>query len=208
MQDIIKQLEWRYAVKKFDTTKKLTDEQVEILAEAMRLTASSYGLQPYKVLLVNDPDIRKQLQEHSWGQKQVTEASHFFVICNYTEVSDELVEEYMQLTGEVRHTPGDKLKAFGEGIKSKIGRLKDVGEWTSKQTYIVLGNLLTACAAMEIDACPMEGFVPEKYNEILGLKEQKLNAALAVPVGFRSPEDRYADMPKVRKPKEKFLDVI
>jgi nitroreductase len=205
MTNITKHLEWRYAVKKFDTEKKLTQEQVNELAEAMRLTASSYGLQPYKIMLVNDPEVRKKLGKHSWGQKQVTEASHLFVICNYTEIPDEVVDDYMEITGKVRHTPADKLKVFGEGIKSKISRLPSVKDWTAKQAYIVLGNLLTACAAMEIDACPMEGFVPEKYNEILGLNKLKLNAALAIPVGYRSPDDRYADMPKVRKPMEDFL---
>ena len=205
MTNITKYLEWRYAVKKFDPEKKLSPEQVDELAEAMRLTASSYGLQPYKIMLVENPEIREKLQEHSWGQKQITEASHLFIICNYTEVPDKVVDDYMKITGEIRHSPADKLKAFGEGIKAKIGRLPSVKDWTAKQSYIVLGNLLTACAAMEIDACPMEGFVPEKYNEILGLDKLKLNATLAIPVGYRSADDRYAEMPKIRKPMDDFL---
>ncbi|MEA2042014.1 MAG: NAD(P)H-dependent oxidoreductase [Bacteroidota bacterium] len=205
MKEYIEKLNWRYSTKKFDPNKKLTDEQVDFLTEAMRLSASSYGLQPYKVMLVENADIRSELVQHSWGQKQVADASHLIVLCNYTEVEEHLVDEYTDHMAALRNMPAEKQEAFNKMLKDSLKNRDDVAQWAAEQNYIVLGNLLSACAFANIDACPMAGFIPEKYNKILGLNEMKLNATVVIPVGYRAADDKYAEMPKVRKPLEDFL---
>jgi len=207
---LIENLEWRYATKKFDPTRTIGPDTMEKLKRAVQLSVSSYGLQLYKVLIIEDMDIRKKLIEASWGQSQITDGSHLFVFCNYTNRDNQHIDDYMQLVSKTQSTPMENLSGFGDFIKQALSGMTDSEweTWAQKQTYLALANLLTACAELGIDACPMEGFEPEQYNEILGLDAMGLNAALIAPIGYRSPEDHTQFRKKVRKPQELLFEMI
>jgi nitroreductase len=192
---------WRYATKKFDTTKKVSGEDLATLKEAIQLSASSFGLQLYKVIVVENPELRAQLQGASWGQSQIVDASHLLVFANQTTVDNGDVDSYLNNVAATRNLPIDALTGYGDYMKGFIGNLPEEVKpiWTSKQTYIALGNLLNAAAELKIDVTPMEGFEPEKYNEILGLDKLNLNAALVAAVGYRHEEDATQHYAKVRK---------
>ncbi|MCR9173017.1 MAG: NAD(P)H-dependent oxidoreductase [bacterium] len=209
MQQIIDDLNWRYATKKFDPVKKLSEQQMETLKESIRLSASSYGLQAYKVLIITDPEIREALMEASHGQRPVVDASHLFVFCAYTKVSEADVAKYIQLISLTRGTDPNSLIGFHNGIVNSIKNksTEDIVAWTSKQTYIALGQLMHTCASLRVDALPMEGFVPSAYNEILGLDELNLTATLACPVGFRHEADEAQFRKKVRKSNEDLFEI-
>lgn len=208
--NILQKLNWRYATKKFDPTKKISDEDLGILKEVLRLTPSSYGLQPWKFLIIENPSLRAELKLHSWGQAQVTDASHLIVICTYIDMSTEFIDSHIKHTAEQRNIEADKLQGYGNFVKKKMDELTldQKRIWNSKQAYIALGQFMLACAEMQIDATPMEGFEPEKYNEILGLTERGLQATLVCPIGYRSQEDTAQFNPKVRRPIEDLFEVI
>jgi nitroreductase len=197
----IDNLKWRYAVKKFDHHKILSDNQINILKQAFNLTASSYGLQPIKLVVVKNKDIQKELVLHSWNQQQVSQASHLLVICVDTKLDETDVEKYFERVKEIRNTPDEIINSFKEYLKTTIsGKTKeDLLSWGKNQAYLALGNLLTVCANEKIDSCPMEGFIPEKYDEVLGLKEKNLSSVLVLPVGYRAEDDIMTQQKKVRK---------
>lgn len=200
---LLEDLKWRYATKKFDPSKSINEEDLEKLKQAVQLSVSSYGLQLYKVLIIHDKELKSQLREAAWNQDQLTDASHIFVFCNYTERKNEHIDEYIQATSKIQDTPLEKLEGYGDLIKESLS-VKSDSEWQSwseKQTYLALSNLLTACAVLKIDSCPMEGFEQEKFNTILGLDKKGLNAAVIAPIGYRSTEDHTQFRKKVRKPK-------
>jgi nitroreductase len=201
---------WRYATKKFDASKKITAQDLNTLKEAIQLSTSSYGLQPYKVLIIEDPEVRAQLQPASWGQSQITEASHLFVFANIIDVQDEHIDNYMNNMAQTRGLKVEDLKGYSDFMKSKITPLPTdlKSNWTAKQTYLALANLLNAAAELKIDVTPMEGFEPEKYNEILGLNKLGLNASLVATVGYRHEEDATQHYPKVRKPLDELFITI
>ena len=176
----IDNLKWRYAVKKFDHHKILSDNQINILKQAFNLTATSYGLQPIKLVVVKNKDIQKELVLHSWNQQQISQASHLLVICIDTKLDETDVEKYFERVKEIRNTPNEIINSFKEYLKTTIsGKTKeDLLSWAKNQAYLALGNLLTVCANEKIDSCPMEGFIPEKYNEVLGLKEKNLSSVI------------------------------
>ncbi|MBT8320617.1 MAG: NAD(P)H-dependent oxidoreductase [Eudoraea sp.] len=207
---LIDNLQWRYATKKFDATKKVSQENLEKIKEAIRLSASSYGLQSYKVLVIEDPEIRKTLREASWGQPQITDASHLFVFCSNAEVQDADIDAYLELKADTQGIDIKALQGYGDFMKSKLVTLskQDQKNWTAKQAYIALGNLMAACAELRIDSCPMEGFDPVQYDEILGLKEKGLSSAVVATVGYRSEEDQTQDLPKVRKKSELIFETV
>lgn len=207
MSNFIKQQNWRYATKKFDATKKISNEDLETLKEAIRLSSSSYGLQPYKVLIVENPELRAKLQPVAWGQSQIVDASHLFIFANIVNLSDKEIDNYIKNIAETRGIPLENVSGYGDFMKSKITSLpEDVkNNWTAKQTYLALGNLLNAAADLHIDATPMEGFEPEKVNEILGLNELGLNASLIATVGYRHEEDANQHNIKVRKSKQELF---
>lgn len=204
---ILEALNWRYATKKFDKTKKLTDELVETLIESIRLTATSYGLQAMKVVLVEDNTLREKLLGYSFGQQQVVEASHFLVLCREAELNLSHIESYMQDISNTRGTDLASLDGFKNMITNTVlTKGNDFQEiWMEKQIYIALGNLLTVCANLGIDACPMEGFLRNEYDEVLGLNAKGLAAVLAIPIGYRSKDDKNATLAKVRRSTEKFV---
>ncbi|MFV8328003.1 NAD(P)H-dependent oxidoreductase [Flavobacterium sp. ZS1P14] len=207
MNTFLENQNWRYATKKFDASKKITPADLNTLKEAIRLSSSSYGLQPYKVIIVESPELRAQLQPAAWGQSQIVEASHLIIFANETNVDETTIDSYLKNISETRNTPIEALSGYGDFMKSKIATLdSDVKNiWTAKQTYLALGNLLNAAAELQIDATPMEGFVPAQVNEILGLNKLGLNASLIATLGYRHEEDATQHYKKVRKSNEELF---
>jgi len=210
MNSYIENLNWRYATKKFDTTKKVPQKDIEILLEATSLSASSYGLQPYQILIVEDAKLRSKLQPAAWGQAQITEASHLLVLANQSTFGEELVDDYLSNVSKTRGIPSSDLQGYADFMKSKLMPLSESAKatWTARQTYIALGNLLSAAADLKIDTCPMEGFDSIQFNDMLGLTEKGLNASVLVTIGYRSIEDKTQHYRKVRKSKEKLITHI
>ena len=208
--DIIEALNWRYATKDFDSSKKISDKDLDIITESLRLTASSFGLQPWKFLVISNQDIKDSLLEHSWNQKQVTECSHHIVLCYPTSFGDDQVNSFIQDTAKTRGQSLEDLQGYENVMKGFLSHMDDNKKsiWMKDQVYIALGNLLTTCAMMKIDACPMEGIVHAKYDEVLGLKEKGLTVAVACPIGYRNSSDKYASAPKVRFPKSEVVEIL
>lgn len=208
--ELLEHLKWRYATKTFDSTRKVTEEDMHKLKEAIQLSVSSYGLQLYKVLVISSQGLKEELKVASWNQDQITDASHLFVFCNYTERKEEYVDAYIQSISQIQATPMDKLEGYGNLIKRSLIEMDETTwmSWSEKQTYLAMSTLLMACAELRIDACPMEGYEVEKYNRILGLDEQGLNASVIVPVGYRSKEDHTQFRKKVRKPFEELFEIL
>ncbi|MGZ9735958.1 NAD(P)H-dependent oxidoreductase [Flavobacterium sp. GNP002] len=204
MSTFLENQNWRYATKKFDATKKITNEDLSTLKEAIRLSSSSYGLQPYKVIIVENPELRANIQPAAWGQSQIVEASHLIIFANETKVDDLAIDEYIKNISQTRNMPIEALAGYGDFMKSKITSLtpEEKNIWTAKQTYLALGNLLNVAAELKIDATPMEGFVPAQVNEILGLDKLGLNATLIATLGYRHDEDATQHYKKVRKSNE------
>jgi nitroreductase len=198
---IIDALEWRYAVKKFDATKKISDTDLHILKESIRLTPTSYGLQSFQVIDVVSAEIREKLKSHSWNQTQITEASHLFVFTAQKNITSFDVDSYMENVSRTRKIELEHTKAFGNSIKGAISSLTELEfvPWNTKQTYIALGFLLQTAAELRVDATPIEGFDVAAYDEILGLSEKGLTASVICALGYRSVEDKNQFQAKVRK---------
>jgi nitroreductase len=207
MNSFIENQQWRYATKKFDASKKISVSDFEILKEAIRLSSSSYGLQPYQVIIVENSELRKKIQPVAWGQSQIVDASHLFVFANIINFGEEGIDAYLNNMIRTRGLSAEAVSGYGGFMKSKIVPLpqEDKNAWTSKQTYLALANLMNAAAELKIDVTPMEGFEPEKVNEILGLNQIGLNATLLAPVGYRHEEDATQFYAKVRKSNEELF---
>jgi nitroreductase len=207
MSTFLENQNWRYATKKFDTTKKVSLEDLKFLKEAIRLTASSFGLQPYKVIFIETADLRAKLQPAAWGQSQIVDASHLIVFANMTNFGDTEIDDVIQNLTTTRGLPADALKGYGDFMKSKISPLPIEARniWSAKQTYLALGNLMNAAAELKIDVTPMEGFEPEQFNEILGLDAMNLNAVLVATIGYRHDADETQHYAKVRKSHEELF---
>jgi len=199
--NLIDNLEWRYATKKFDSSKKVSIENLEQIKKAIQLSASSYGLQLYKVLIIESNELRGKLKPASYGQSQITEASHLIVFCNYSVVTEKHIDEYFVLKSQTEQIDILDLKGYSDFIKADVRNKSQIEKekWTSNQTYLALGNLLNACAELKIDACPMEGFEAKEYNKILNLDKQGLNASVIATIGYRSDDDSSQNSKKVRK---------
>jgi nitroreductase len=207
MSNFIKNANWRYATKKFDATKKISKQDLETLKEAIRLSASSFGLQPYRILIIENPELRAKLQPAAWGQSQIVDASQLIVFANITNFGETEIDASIANTTKTRGLPADALKGYGDFMKSKIVALpEDVrNTWASKQTYLALGNLMNAASELKIDVTPMEGFEPSQVNEILGLGKLGLNATLLATIGYRHEEDATQHYAKVRKSNEELF---
>ena len=193
--DVIKHLKWRYATKKFDAAQHLSQQKVQVIKEAFNLTATSFGLQTISMLIVSDKSIREDLVEHSHGQRQVFEASHLLVICIQNNITDDDVDALYDNIHTTRETSHTILDPYRMGLKNMMKKMsvEERQEWSTKQAYIALGNLMTVCAIEQIDACPMEGFSSEDYDEVLQLKEKGLKSVLVMPIGYRHKDDMLAD---------------
>jgi nitroreductase len=206
---LLDSLHWRYAVKAFDPNGKIPEEQWQAIANALVLTPSSYGLQPWKFLVVRDQPLRTKLKTFSWNQSQVTDCSHYVVFLHKKTINEEDVEEYMQQISETRGLPTASLEGFRKMILSDLAtgpRSKIIQEWAIRQTYIALGNLLTTAAMLGIDACPMEGLDPLEYDKILGLENTRFATSMACALGYRSPQDGLAKAKKVRFPAAQLIE--
>jgi len=210
MSTLLENLNWRYATKKFDATKKISASDLNTLKEAVRLSASSYGLQPYKVIIVENPEIREKLKAAAYGQTQITDASQLFIFANDLNLGAVSVDNYISNISETRGVPVEALGGFSDMMKGTIANLSDENKniWTAKQAYIALGTLLSAASELKIDATPMEGFNAAQFNEILGFDKLGLNATVIATVGYRHDEDDAQHYKKVRKSHEELFITI
>jgi nitroreductase len=204
MNTFLENQNWRYATKKFDATKKITAEDLNTIKEAIRLSSSSFGLQPYKIFIIENPEIRAQIKTAAWGQAQVVDASHLFIFASKTNIGDAEVDEYVNNTSIIREIPVESLKGYANFLKGYIKPLTedDKNVWTAKQTYLALANLLNVAAELKIDVTPMEGFLPEKVNKLVGIADLGYTASLIATVGYRHDEDATQHDKKVRKSQE------
>ena len=207
---ILDKLKWRYAVKSYDRSKKVSDADMEVLEEAILLAPSSFGIQPYKAFVITDPSIRERLKPAAYGQTAVTDASHLIVFAYKKTLGEEDIDQFIDRIVEVRGQTRESLSALEEAVRASVTRAVDGGyieTWNSRQAYIALGLLVQTAALLNIDATPMEGFDPQKVNEILGLTDHSAVAIAAV--GYRDAEnDWLASLPKVRKPKSELIERI
>jgi nitroreductase len=210
-QQLLESLRWRYATKSFDPAREIPADLWAVLEECLVLTPSSFGLQPYRFLVVEDRGVREKLLPHAWGQRQVVEASHFVVFAARTEVTEAEIDVFLSHTARVRAKPVESLadyRGMMTGTLLSEGFRPLASHWTVRQAYIALGNLLTCAALLGVDACPMEGFVPAEFDRILGLTGQGLRSAVACALGYRSPGDKDASAPKVRFPRSQLVRTI
>jgi nitroreductase len=198
-EQLLAALNWRYATKVFDAARKIPADTWKTLEQALVLTPTSFGLQPYQFLVISNPAKRVELLPHSWGQKQVVDASHFVVFTARTEMKEADVDRFIKRIVEVRKLPTDALNSYwkmmvGDVVHGGRGKL----EWTTRQTYIALGNLMTCAAIFGVDACPLEGLVPAEYDKVLNLNGSGYATVVACALGYRAATDKYAGLPKVR----------
>jgi len=209
-EQILEQLNWRYAVKQYDKNKKVSDADWKTLEDSLQLAPSSFGLQPYKFLVVTDPSVREKIRAAAWGQSPITDASHLVVFAFKKTLTDGDVEHFMDRISEVRGQDRNALADYENVIKGSVKKAVESGTietWNSRQAYIPLGFLLQTAALLGIDATPMEGFDPQQVNEILGLTDYSAVAIAAV--GYRDSEnDWLAPLPKVRMPHEEIVQHI
>jgi len=204
-------LNWRYATKQFDPSRKIPAPVWEALEDALVLTPSSYGLQPWQFFAVTDPALKAALRPHSWNQPQVTDCSHHLVFATRNNVDEAFVDKYIARIAEVRGVAPESMGFYKDMMAVDIlhgPRSKWVQEWAARQVYIALGNFMTSAALLGIDTCPMEGMDPAKYNEILGLPAKGFQAVVACSAGYRAADDKYASQPKVRFPKSDLLQTM
>jgi nitroreductase len=204
---LIDKLNWRYATKKFDETKKLSAGQLNALLDAVQLAPSSAGLQAYRIIVVENPKIKEQLREAARGQQQLTTASHVIVFAAETNLDSAYVKTYIDRIAATRSIDRSNLEGFEKNITHNVNLMTEDVKivWNHKQAYIALGVLLSAAADLGIDACPMEGFEAGRFDEILGLRELGLTTSVIAPIGFRAEDDALSTAAKVRRPKEELF---
>lgn len=201
---------WRYATKEFNSEKKITNSDLEIIKESIRLSPSSYGLQLFKVFIIESQKLKDKLRKVSFNQSQISDASHLFVFCNYTKVLEKDIDLYIQNKSLIQQMPITKNEGYGVFLKKNILKkeTEETSIWTNNQVYIALANLMTTCASLKIDSCPIEGFEASKYNEILNINERNMNAAVVCAVGYRSKLDTSQHEKKVRKSSQDLFEII
>ena len=209
--ELIEKLNWRYAVKRFDSTKKISDADWKTLEEALILSPSSYGLQPWKFYVVTDENVKKELQPHAWNQPQLVEASHIIVIAAKKDADANDIEKYVNRVMEVRGTKAEDL-AMIKGMMLNSQKMATengfINEWSARQCFIALGNILTAAAMLGIDTCPMEGFLPQQFDQVLGIDKEGYFSVVVCAVGYRSDEDWLSKLAKVRYENEDLVKHI
>jgi nitroreductase len=205
--NVIESLKWRSAIKKFDPTKKVTDEDLEKLLEAANLTATSGGLQPFKLVVVSDSGLKKQLVKSSYNQSQVEEASHVLVFAVETEINEGTVDRYVERAAELRGQEKESLIGYADSMKMYMNSMDESAKyaWAKNQAFIALGTVLAVAATLRVDSCPMEGIMPNEYQEILGLKPEGLMPVVVLTVGYKSSEDVHSREVKVRKKRSDFI---
>jgi nitroreductase len=208
--NLIETLNWRYATKAFDPTQKLSDDQLFQLTESLRLSPSSFGLQPWKFIVVTNTAVREELVWHSWWQRQVADASHLIVLCAKDDTTEVDVQQYINTIATTTWAPLEALDWYKGMMNGALGsRTVDMRRtWAEKQVYIAQWFLLMAAAQLEIDACPMEWFDTQAYDKVLWLEGSGYHSVVLIPVGYRSSEDKYGQAPKVRYAAEQVIEYI
>lgn len=199
--NIIEDLNWRYATKRY-INQEVPQAQIDTLLESIRLTATSLGLQPFEIYDIRSTDIREKMREAAYNQPQLTEASHVFVFAVWTQITEEMVDQYLQFIADTRNREISQLAGFRKSIMGFLGdkSTEEIIKWSSNQAYIALGKAMVAAAQMRIDSTPMEGFNRDAVDELLGLRDKNLHAAVMLTVGYRDTEnDPLAGAQKVRK---------
>lgn len=197
--EVLESLKWRYSTKKFDPTRKIADDTWHALEQSLVLCPSSFGLQPWRFIVVKDETLRQQMLPASWNQRQVVDASHLVVFSIPTKVDDKWVDRHLSRIVETRGVTNESLAGLRKMILSTISTPGfDPNQWATWQVYIALGSFLTAAAMLGVDACPMEGFIPAKYDELLGLPAAGYKSIVLATAGYRAADDKYASFPKVR----------
>ncbi|GHC48901.1 NAD(P)H-dependent oxidoreductase [Roseibacillus persicicus] len=206
-EQLIESFNWRYATKIFDPGAKIAEKTWHTLQESMRLSPSSFGLQPWHFVSITSSDLRQQLLPHSWGQKQVVDSSHMVVLCTRTDIDAAFVEEFIASTAEQRNVTVESLKGYRDVVVDFISAMTPEVrvQWCKRQTYLALQRLMDAAALLQVDACPIEGFLAAEYDKILDLPAKNLTATVCCALGYRSSEDKYAELAKSRFPKEKLF---
>jgi len=208
---LLEALNWRYATKVFDATKIIPAGVWSALEQTLVLTPTSFGLQPYQFLLVQDAAKRAALLPHSWGQKQVVDCSHFVVFTARTEMTEADVAKLISRTSAVRGIPAEALKPYRDLIIGNLvngPRSQMAPEWAARQCYVALGNLMTAAALLGVDACPMEGINPVEYDNLLALNGTGYKTVVACALGYRAANDKYATLAKVRYDRSELVKVV
>ena len=210
MSNHLEDLKWRYAAKKHDPSKEVSDENLQFLKESVRLSASGYGLQPYEIFIIKDLELRKKLQEVSFGQPQVVDAQYLMVFCYNTKIDAEYLDDFIQNTSKTRGVSVESLEGLRKAITGSTLQFtqEQKEQWAWRQAYIALGYLLNAAPKVKVDVSPMEGFQNDKYDEILNLHEKNLKSGVIAAIGHRSEEDGLKDALKVRKPEEEFFHIL
>jgi len=200
------QLQWRYATKKFDPTRKISADVWAVLEQALVLSPSSTGLQPWKFIVVTDPEMKKRLQPAAYNQSQIVDCSHLVVFCGKKPPTVTDADRHVARTAAVRGVPVESLDGFRKMVVGAASRPPEKGiEWAARQAYIALGVFLATAAMIGVDACPMEGFEPAKFDEILGLEAQGVGSLTLATAGYRAADCKYATLAKVRFPVEEVI---
>ncbi len=210
-ESLLAQLRWRYAVKRFDPARKIAPADWKTLEEALVLTPSSYGIQPWKFVVVTEQATKDRLVPAAWNQRQVADASHVVVLCIKKHLTADDVDAFVRRTAQVRGVAPeslDKFKAMMVGDLIEGARSWVINQWAANQVYIALGNFMTSAALLGIDTCPMEGFEPPKVDQVLGLPKKGLGSTVLCAAGYRSSDDKYASLPKVRFPVDAVVERI
>ncbi|MDR3411019.1 MAG: NAD(P)H-dependent oxidoreductase [Formivibrio sp.] len=208
MSELLQKLQWRYATKKMNPAKVVPQEKVEHILEAVRLTATSSGLQPYEVIVVTNPDLREQIKPHAWGQGQITDCSHLLVFAAWDNYTAERINTMFDLVNAERGVKNEGWENYRQMLLSNYPtRDAEVNyQHAARQAYIGLGSALIAAAYEEVDSTPMEGFDPAKVDEILGLRERGLRSVIILPLGYRETDgDWLVNLKKVRRPRNQFV---
>lgn len=209
---LLKHLNWRYATKRFDPTKEISESQLQMLLQVTRLAPSSYGLQPWRLVVVKkNKELRSKLRAVSWNQPQIEECSHLCVFTARRSITEEYVDQYVETIAHVRSVKKEELAQYRDMMVGDVvkGPRAAVGAfWAQRQAYIAIGFLLEAAALAEIDACPMEGFSPEEYDNLLGLQGTDYGSVALVALGYRSEEDHYQHMKKVRFDEKELIKIV
>lgn len=209
--DLLENLNWRYATKQFDPSTSIAPEIWTALEDALVLTPSSYGLQPWKFLIVTSPELKEQLKPFSWNQSQVTDCSHYVVFAIRKHLTAEDVDRFVARTAEVRGSSVEAMAGYRNMMVTDLvdgARSFNINDWSTRQTYIALGNFMTSAALLGVDTCPMEGIEPVNYDRLLGLSAKGLTTVVACAAGYRSEADKYASLAKVRFPKSEILETL
>ncbi|MDO5510052.1 MAG: NAD(P)H-dependent oxidoreductase [Weeksellaceae bacterium] len=208
--DLLTQMKWRYAAKRFDSKKKLSQQQMDYLLQAIHLAPTSLGLEAYKILVISDKEKLEALGNITFNQKQIPTCSHLLIFCHRTDISEQSIRKHVHYMEEVRGLEKGKLERYRESsTQFAMGMSEERREhWLENQVYIILGAAITACAYMGIDSCPMEGFNAALLDEHLGLAEKSLHSVVMLPVGYRTPEDALQFAAKVRYPESEMTEWI